>query len=353
MLRDLTFGYAIGNGQRRLLLLDGVRVTEVPGWPADQAIVGLSVFADYLYGIVRGPEGTAVWRTDGRRSERIAPPRTDWSVEDLAAGGDGLWALAASGDGGAVWHSPDGMVWEVRFRLVGGQPYDLAVHRGAVYVGGSSDDGQGVLWGSSGSPAAMPALSRAEIPPWSTTSATERDWTAAGRELDRLLADPASYLSGGRLRDLVLTLALADPPTGFFGERLTRRFPEEELSLIGGNVRMPAAKMARWILLWGMSLTGRGRVPQALLDEPWTAPQNPSEQYFEAPPAAMWTAALVGQDDPATIEALIGRLERKNDPLWLRGDALGALVALTGQRFGYGATAWRRWWQQAKPALRE
>jgi len=139
---------------------------------------------------------------------------------------------------------------------------------------------------------------------------------------------------------------------GFFSERLRRPFPGEELSLIGGNVRIPAAKMARWILLWGMSLAGRGQVPLALLEEPWTAPQNPSEKYFEAPPAAMWTAALVGQDDPATVEALIRRLERKGDPLWLRGDALGALVALTDQRFGYDAAAWRRWWQQAKPASR-
>jgi hypothetical protein len=151
----------------------------------------------------------------------------------------------------------------------------------------------------------------------------------------------------------VLELALAGPPAGFFSERLTGPFPAEELSLIGGNVRIPAAKMARWILLWGMSLTGRGQVPLALLEEPWTVPENPSEKYFEAPPAAMWTAALVGQDDPVTVEALIGRLERKGDPLWLRGGALGALVALTGQRFGYDAVAWRRWWQQAKPASHE
>jgi hypothetical protein len=352
-LGDLTFGYLIGNGQRRLLRFGGASVTEVPGWPADQAIVGLGAFAGHDYGIVQGPEGVAVWRTDGRDSERIAPPRTNWSVEDLAAGDDGLWALATSADGGAVWHSPDGVAWEVRYRLEGGQPYGLAVHRGAVYVGGAGTDGQGVLWGSPGPPGAAPTLPRAAMPPRSTADTTERDWTAAGRELDRLLADPASYLPAGRpLRDLVLELALADPRTDFFSKRLRRPFPGEELSLIGGNVRIPAAKMARWILLWGMSLAGRGQVPLALLEEPWTAPQNPSEKYFEAPPAAMWTAALVGQDDPATVEALIRRLERKGDPLWLRGDALGALVALTDQRFGYDAAAWRRWWQQAKPASR-
>jgi hypothetical protein len=352
-LGDLTFGYVIGNGQMRLLL-DGARVTEVPGWPADQAIVGLSAFAGHLYGIVLEARGAAVWRTDGKVSERVSPPRANWAVDDLAAGADSLWALAASGNGGAVWHSPDGVAWEVRYRLKGGRPYELAVHRGAVYVGGAGDDGRGVLWGLPRPPGAAPALPRAGMPPWPATDTTERDWTAAGRDLDRLLADPASYLPAGRpLRDLVLELALADPPAGFFSERLAWPFPTEDLSLIGGNVRVPAAKMARWILLWGMSLAGRGEVPLALLEEPWTAPPNPSEKYFEAPPAAMWTAALVGQDDPATIEALIGRLERKGDPLWLRGDALGALVAVTGQRFGYDAAAWRRWWQQAKQASRE
>ena len=42
-----------------------------------------------------------------------------------------------------------------------------------------------------------------------------------------------------------------------------------------------------------------------------------------------------------TLDALIARLDRAGDPDWLAGDLVGALTALTGQRLGYDAAAWR------------
>ena len=60
-------------------------------------------------------------------------------------------------------------------------------------------------------------------------------------------------------------------------------------------------------------------------------------------------AAELGQDDRDTLAALIGRLDRTGDPEWLKGDMIGALTALTGQRFGYDIAAWRRWWASRRP----
>lgn len=60
----------------------------------------------------------------------------------------------------------------------------------------------------------------------------------------------------------------------------------------------------------------------------------------------MWTVAMTGQHDPATIDALIGRLAW-DEPLWLRGDAIGTLSAVTSQRFGYDIAAWQAWWRAA------
>ncbi len=54
-------------------------------------------------------------------------------------------------------------------------------------------------------------------------------------------------------------------------------------------------------------------------------------------------------DDRTTLDALIERLGRDEDPLWLRGDAVGALTELTGQRFAYDFEAWRAWWAAARP----
>ena len=93
-----------------------------------------------------------------------------------------------------------------------------------------------------------------------------------------------------------------------------------------------------------MALAGTGHVPPALLAGTWTKPANDAEKYFEAPPAAMWAASIIGQQDRATIDALVGRLMR-DDPLWLRGDTIGALSTLTGQRFGYDVAAWQDWWR--------
>ena len=53
----------------------------------------------------------------------------------------------------------------------------------------------------------------------------------------------------------------------------------------------------------------------------------------------------IGQDDAATIDALVARLDRVDDPLWLTGDVVGALTALTGERFAYDRMAWRDWWE--------
>ena len=53
--------------------------------------------------------------------------------------------------------------------------------------------------------------------------------------------------------------------------------------------------------------------------------------------------AMLGQDDDATLSALITRLSPTGDPLWLRGDIVGALtvlvVGLISRRLGGGRFA--------------
>ena len=59
---------------------------------------------------------------------------------------------------------------------------------------------------------------------------------------------------------------------------------------------------------------------------------------------AMWAAARIGRRHDALIAALIEGLGRTGEPNWLDGDRIGALTALTGQRFGYDLGRWRDWW---------
>jgi hypothetical protein len=334
------FGYLLDRHRRRLLRFDGAATNELPGWPKDRAILGLASGSGALNGLVREPDGVALWRSDGRTSERLAPPDAGWAVRDIAAG-------ASGGSGGTLWHSPDGEHWRRHRRLDGGQPNEVAVYAGEVYVTGAGDDGRGILWGP-----AAPAMSESAAPAnaLARRPAAPFDRAAAAARLDRALSDPVSYQRHrGVLRELVYELAMRGPPEGFFAERLTQPMPELTLSLIGGQVQVPARMLGRWILLWGMTIAGRGHVPPGLIAEPWEAAPNDAEKYFHTAPAAIWTAGAIGQRDRATVAALIDRLDRSEDPLWLRGDVVGALTALTDQRFGYDAKAWEAWWNQVSP----
>ena len=117
--------------------------------------------------------------------------------------------------------------------------------------------------------------------------------------------------------------------------------------VFGDEEHVPTAEFAQWLLYWAMAVAGDGSVPLTAIDEAWSTPGNSAEKYFAGPPGALWAAAEAGQRDRATIAAMIGRLDAPVDPLWLRGDVVGALTVLTGERFGYDVAAWHDWWKSA------
>ena len=241
------FGYVIGRHadgrpERRLLVLDGATVAEVPGWPMDRPILGLAAWRGWVYGLLGADGGTAVWRTDGDRAEPVAPPRRGWNAVHLAAGAGGLWAVSAEASGGTVWHRSDGGDWRRRYLLAGGQPLEAIVYGGAVYAVGSGDDGRGILWGPP-SPAATEPAPEPSWPP--LPEVAPLDWDAAGADLDRTLFEADAFESHGRrLRGQVHALARAGPPRGFFRTRLMGSLPGHTVSLIGGRLSSPLTKSA-------------------------------------------------------------------------------------------------------------
>ncbi len=340
---DLLLCYLVQGSQRRLLRFDGHAVAGVPDWPNGNAILGLTVRNGAAYAAVREADGDAIWRTDGRSSRRISGPRRDWRLDHIAGDAGGLWALGGGPDGGRVWRSPDGREWTPVWQVRGGRPVELAAYAGTVYVLGESDDG-GVLWGANAPGAVEPSAE----PEWPATVARALDEHAVAA-LDRALQELPATSTRSRLRDMVYSLVPAEGAGAVFADRLMLDGPERTVGLIGGRVSVSSTTLRRWQLLWGMTLAGEGRVPVDLISEPWTAPKNTAEKYFDSPPAAMRAAAAIGQNDRGTIDALIERLGREEDPLWLRGDAVGALTELTGQRFAYDVDAWRTWWAAARP----
>ena len=169
--------------------------------------------------------------------------------------------------------------------------------------------------------------------------------------LDRALADPASYLRHGAGLRRALEPFTRNGGRGAgraLSERLGAPVPNRTVSLFGGALKTKAADVARWYLLRTIALTGHGSVPTGLLGLPWKDVRNRPEKYFHPAPVAAWAAAQLGQSDGATLEALMGRLERGDDPPWLAGDIVNALTVLTGQGFGRNRAAWRTRWEKRK-----
>ena len=175
---------------------------------------------------------------------------------------------------------------------------------------------------------------------------------ATGLAVDRValaLSEPETYRNrSDPLRDLLFAFARQRPEREDWEKLLEGPRPDVSQAHFADGSAITASMLSRWTVLWGMTLAGDGIVPLEWLNEAWTTPANPAEKYYATAPAAIWTAGEIGQDDTATLDALVARLDREDDPLWLTGDVVGALTALTGERFAYDRDAWRAWWQDAR-----
>ena len=333
----------------RLFIYDGSTLVAAPGFPEGRAIPKMMSFGGDLYATLTNGSESALWRYDGDTAEPVESLKDYW-VRDMAVGED-FWAITVEEDGGILWRSSDGRDWKQVQQFKGAAPLDIELYAGSVYVGTEGPDDRGTLWGPPSPAGTEGAINRSDVPQPQyplDTQGTREDLLSA---LDTALAKPQTYeRHAGILRAALLPLFdQANVQTGReLTKRLDAKFPDKEIKLIGGQVAISAAMLARWHLLWAMARIGHGRVPPAYLSLPWTVERNRAEKYFDLPPIAAWTVARLGQSGDETVGALITRIERKDDPLWLKGDFVGALSAATGQRFGYDTAAWRQWWNSRR-----
>ena len=197
-----------------LVRFDGAEPVVQDGWPRDARVSGLAAHGDWLYGIVAQPGGGAIWRTDGRRSEKVAVPLGGLDLRDIASAPDGLWATGIHGRNGALFFSADGMTWTLSHELIGGHPIDVAVLDDRVFVGGRGNNGRGIVWGSPPSTAVSEPHDFTPMPP---PTPTDVDWHALGARLDALLVDSASYeRRDTELRDVLFQVARGKTAAGVF-----------------------------------------------------------------------------------------------------------------------------------------
>jgi hypothetical protein len=352
--RDKLYGglTALRDPGAKLLEWTGETFNPVQGWPEGKMVEGLTPHQDWLYAINKNPDNTTtVWRTNGQKAEAVSID-PHYQIRALASSSQFLWAVGVdSANGGVLWHSANGLEWQVAQQFAETRPIALTVYGDQVYVGTWQQNGKGTLWGEPSPATVEPALPVTPLPT-GTDPLTADEQAVALENLDRLLRDPFTYQQDPiyRLITALYPLTQAHSPTvgKALVERLQTPFPQIQASLFGGHAFESAEKVARCYLLWAIGLNGYGRVPLDLLAEPWTQQENSIQKYWNVPAVAAWTVAQVHQDDRETLQALVDRFQQTTDPLWLRGDFVGALVALTGEQWGYDGVAWQNWLNQSK-----
>jgi outer membrane protein assembly factor BamB len=342
----------------RILMVTAEGVVPAPGWPDAQVASGLTVYRGALFAILQDETGRRLWHSDGGPATPVANGPTGRPLRALAAGEDALWAITASDGKGALWRSTDGQRWTKSQDFRNATPVSLAVYENAPYVGSIGPEKRGTLWGPR-PPARVRthgfADSARSLPPAARRSEnTEHHLANLGDLAAPVSLSDREWLDQ-KLMPHILALARANEPAlgSAIAAQLAAPVPERLLTFYGGQVKVTTATLAQWYLLWALAQQDGGRVPPALLAVPWDLPANRPEKYFHPTPAAAWAMAQLDQRDTKSLAALVDRLDGPGDPKWLAGDIVGALTALTGQRFGHDYDAWRSWWveQQEDAAL--
>lgn len=330
-------------------LRDG-RVVPVEGWPQGRFFSSLTPFAEALYALVEDDDGDRqLWRIADNGPQRIGTVPQDLNANFLFSDGQSLWAMVRDGEGGQLWSSTDGVSFIAGDRVSGGIPISAAaLGSGRTYVGGAGFDGKAILWGPTGG-AQITSAEPARLPDQRNNAEWPFDMETERERLLAAFGNVQNYQGHGRpLRTLLGEMTVSTPPAGFLSSLLEADMPNGEVEVFGGQFSVAARDIGTWHILAAMARVGDPTVPVALLSADWLREANRPQKWFDALLIGLHAVQLSGQNDRATIDALIGRLDRPEDPDWLRSQVTGTLGAVTGMPFAYDISAWKAWWASAR-----
>ena len=330
------------------------KMRKTPGWPKGVDVSELVVFQHALYAIVRTQDDvTELWHIagDDYRANKISISPRGLDLRAITSDGQSLWLAVRTPDGGQLWSSRDGVEFMLAHSFGGGTPVSItSLGENQIYVGGKSDDGQAIVWGPrEPATAASQTFARAGLPAVPSCSHSE----LGGRRLHQDLHDELQGIDnyqrhGSGLLEAIGNLVSKRPPPGFFARFLEVELPEQPIEVFGGQFSVPAREIGLWHLINAMEANCEASVPVRLLEPPWSRKSNGPQKWFDPLLVAMRVIQQLRQNDRSTIDALVTRLDRSNDPDWLQSQIVGTLTAITGQRFAYDFDEWHNWWRGAR-----
>lgn len=327
------------------------QVVDVEGWPQKRNFSEFTRFNDALYAIVDRKDGSGeLWRIGSGLPQPVATAPGNLDLRALVSDGRSLWLVSRSEQGGQLWSSSDGNTFAPGAEFHGGVPNSAAaVSPGTVFVGGAGSDGTAILWGPTRTSAVKPDPQHLPLPEQTGSSDQPFDLQAESARLLKALRTLENYDRHGRaLLDTIRSILAANPPDGFFTAMLDAQVPDEEIEMFGGQFSVPARDIAVWQLYAAIGLNGEKTVPPSLLQRPWTHQPNGPQKWMDPLLIGLHAIQRTGQNDRATMDALVRRLDEAGDPDWLRSQVTGTLGAITGRRYAYDIAAWKAWWQSAR-----
>ncbi len=342
MLHGQTYATLRDDKKQRLVTWTGSGFEPVKGWPKSRPVRALTVHKNAIYALVGKAGIREIWKYDGHKAENLNHQN---AFTDLTSDGDNLWTVTSTGH---LYSFSQNNKWSRHRDLKNGTPMEIAAISGAIYVAGAGDDKRGIIWGPSKhnivNNQTLPVSSpQAQYP----IEPNRRDWNIIGIEIDTILSDANTYKGrrNGKLSQLMQEAVIYGAPIGFFEKRLQADIPDIKISTFGGNLETKASDISATMILRNMAKSGHANVPPEFLKPRWTAPQNSYEKYLSVPLSALKAITETGQNDKATIAALIARLDYNDDPDWFKSQVIGTLTAVTHQHHGYDIKAWKTWHQ--------
>lgn len=338
----------------KLFKIDGDITTPLQGWPASDRVDALTVHKDTLFAFADTGNNRKLLEFNGQSTRTIKLP-DGHRPRALHSNGKNLWlATLFTEDNkarGRLWvYTEDGTFKPLA--TIQQFPTALTSYKNHLYIGTYHPSG-GALWqfaidGAEDTAVAAGSLAAKPTP----TTIDESLTNSIYDELLTMVRDPGS--TDDRARSLRRTFArhpLSNTPE--FGQAITRLLTvglDSTLIQMFTDRPVEREKLVQWYLLTTLAINGNGYVDPAFITAEDNLTTNGrgsgSGKMFEPSIAAIAATGWLNQNDPHTVQSLITRLNRKTDPQWVTSDVIGALTAVTGQRFAYDIDAWNQWWKQ-------
>lgn len=342
---------AKGKDEAKLFSLQNHKPKQIRGWPSSERVDYLTRHQQALYAFSDSDGVRQLIRYDGEQSRVISLP-DHHRPRAMHSDGDNLWLVAHNRNNkekaGSLWKYADNNEFKLvqYFKEV---PISLTSLHGTIAIGTYAKSGAALLLYKRAS-AVSPKHSPASLLPTKAES-VELDSTLVDSLYNNLLdivTNPQNTANYARIlrSNLIRHPELKTPEFGAALMRVLTVPIEGEPTTMFTGQSISRQDLTRWFLITTLAINGHGRINPAWINSGSDLTVPDSEKIFDPSIASIVASGWLQQNDKLLLRELFVRLNKPSEPLWVKADVIGALTAITDQRYGYDVSAWNSWWSR-------